>query len=230
MALLERVSTLLRANVNDMIDKAENPEKTLRQLLLDMENQLLQVKTQVAIAIADQHLLEKKKKEHEEAAEVWHRKAELAVAKGQDDLARAALDRSLSHQQLAEGFSQQIEDQRSEAEIMRTNYGKLQQKLKETEARCEILIAQNRRARAVGKANAVHAASTGSNTQPLHAKDADEGAWRRGRQLRISAACSRMAIPTASSDSLDDRFRKLERDDRIESLLNEIKGRPTQAG
>src|SRR5271163_528168 len=163
MALLERVSTLLRANVNDMIDKAEDPEKTLRQLLLDMENQLLQVKTQVAIAIADQHLLEKKKKEHDEAAEAWRRKAELAVAKGQDDLARAALDRGLSHSQLAAGFAQQIEDQRGEAEIMRTNYGKLQQKLKETEAQCEILIAQNRRARTVGKANAVHAMSTGNN-------------------------------------------------------------------
>ena len=57
MALMERVATLLRANVNDLIDRAEDPEKMLKQLVLDMENQLLQVKTQVAIAIADQHLL-----------------------------------------------------------------------------------------------------------------------------------------------------------------------------
>ena len=60
MGLMERVATLLRANVNDLIDRAEDPEKMLKQLLTDMENQLLQVKTQVAIAIADQHLLEKK--------------------------------------------------------------------------------------------------------------------------------------------------------------------------
>ena len=66
MALLERVGTLLRANVNDLISRAEDPEKLARQLVLDMENQLLQVKTQVAIAIADQHLLQKKKKEHED--------------------------------------------------------------------------------------------------------------------------------------------------------------------
>ena len=77
MALLERVSILLRANVNDLIDKAEDPEKTLRQLLLDMENQLLQVKTQVAIAIADQHLLEKKQKENREKHAEWVRKAEV---------------------------------------------------------------------------------------------------------------------------------------------------------
>ena len=71
MALLERVSTLLRANLNDLIDKAEDPEKLLRQLVLDMENQLMQVKTQVAIAIADQHLLEKKRKEHMDSAAEW---------------------------------------------------------------------------------------------------------------------------------------------------------------
>ena len=68
MALMERVTTLLRANLNDLIDKAEDPEKMLRQLVLDMENQLLQVKTQVAIAIADQHMLEKKTAEHQTAA------------------------------------------------------------------------------------------------------------------------------------------------------------------
>src|SRR5579863_1748349 len=66
MALLERVSTLLRANLNDLIDKAEDPEKLLKQLVLDMENQLMQVKTQVAIALADEHLLAKKSKEHED--------------------------------------------------------------------------------------------------------------------------------------------------------------------
>src|SRR5713226_6237138 len=66
MALLERVSTLVRANINDLIDKAEEPEKMIKQVILDMQNQLLQVKTQVAIAIADQHLLEKRQKENEE--------------------------------------------------------------------------------------------------------------------------------------------------------------------
>ena len=97
MALLERVATLVRANLNDIIDKAEEPEKMIKQVILDMQNQLLQVKTQVAIAIADQHLLEKKQKENQEKAADWVRKAELAVDKKQDDLARAALERSLSY-------------------------------------------------------------------------------------------------------------------------------------
>jgi phage shock protein A len=92
MPLLERVTTLVRANLNDLIDKAEDPEKMLKQVILDMENQLVQVKTQVAVAIADEHMLEKKRKENEEKMVEWMRKAELAVQKGKDDLARAALE------------------------------------------------------------------------------------------------------------------------------------------
>ena len=76
MALLERVATLVRANLNDLIDKAEDPEKMIKQVILDMQNQLLQVKTQVAISIADQHVLEKKLKENEESADVCDRFAE----------------------------------------------------------------------------------------------------------------------------------------------------------
>src|SRR3974390_2444980 len=98
MSLLDRVSTLLRANLNDLVEKAEDPEKLLKQIVLDMENQLLQVKTQVAIAIADEHLLEKKRKEHEGEAAEWRRKAELAVQKNMDDLARSGLERALSNE------------------------------------------------------------------------------------------------------------------------------------
>src|SRR5947208_17196044 len=108
MAILERVSTLVRANLNDLIDRAEDPEKMIKQVILDMQNQLLQVKTQVAIALADQHLLEKKQWESEEKAADWVRRAELAVDKKQDDLARAALERSMSYRRMAENFQEQV--------------------------------------------------------------------------------------------------------------------------
>src|SRR5438309_2304875 len=101
MALLERVSTLVRANINDLVDKAEDPEKMIKQVILDMQNQLLQVKTQVAIAIADQHLLEKKQKENHEKVAEWTRKAELAVSKEDDELARAALHRVESYREMS---------------------------------------------------------------------------------------------------------------------------------
>src|SRR5260370_1896811 len=81
MSLLDRVSTLLRANLNDMVDKAEDPEKMLKQIVLDMENQLMQVKTQVAIAIAGEHLLEKKRAEHEKESAERRHKPERALQK-----------------------------------------------------------------------------------------------------------------------------------------------------
>src|SRR5467141_3179150 len=95
MALLERVGTLLRANLNDLIDRAEDPEKMIKQVILDMENQLMQVKTQVAISIADLHLLQKKRDESVQERQDYLRKAELAIAKQNDALARAAAERSL---------------------------------------------------------------------------------------------------------------------------------------
>ena len=218
--LMERVTTLLRANVNDLIDKAENPEKLIKQLLLDMENQLMQVKTQVAIAIADQHLLEQKKKEQEDAAANWQRKAELAVNKGDDALACAALDRSLSHQQNADGFAQQIEDQRAEAETLRINYSKLQQKLQDTAARCDLLLAQHRRSSATGKANKAQSAATG----PDLVRSIDR---MRGKIMRENAVNTayREVEEEFSAEKLEDRFRKLEREDKIQQLLEDLKSR-----
>jgi len=220
MALLERVSTLLRANINDLLSKAEDPEKLARQLVLDMENQLMQVKTQVAIAIADQHLLMKKKTTEEEAHAQWVRKAELAVAKQQDDLARAALERALSHQRMAEGLAQQHADQTAEAETLRGAYTRLQQKLTETQAKVELLTAQLRRNRAVQKANTAQAVLQSGAAQAKLARlsaKVDEG------DLRNHAARALVAI--VSSETLDERFATMEQNDQIEALLLELKER-----
>ncbi len=165
MALLERVSLLLRANLNDLLAKAEDPEKLARQLVLDMENQLLQVKTQVAIATADQYALLKKKNEQEELKAQWLHKAELAVTKRQDDLARSALERSLSHQTMAEGFERQHADQSAEADMLRSTYTRLQQKLAETQVQVELLAAQHRRNRAAGKAGTARSLMAAGETQ-----------------------------------------------------------------
>ncbi len=224
MALMERVATLLRANVNDLIDRAEDPEKMLKQLLLDMENQLLQVKTQVAIALADQHLLEKKAREQEEGAATWHRKAELAVTRADDALARAALERAFSHETLLTAFKAQVADQSAESESLRSTYLKLQSKLIETKGHCELLIAQHRRARMVNKA--AEARGLAENGQP--------GALRAeamGRvQSRIAGTeAKNFATKTLmATESLDDRFANMERDERVEKMLSDLKNKQTR--
>jgi phage shock protein A len=215
MALLERVGTLLRANINDLIEKAEDPEKLLKQLVLDMENQLMQVKTQVAIAIADQHVLDKKRKEHEDAAAEWKRKAELAVKKSSDDLARAALERSLSHEQMAKGFVQQLEDQKTEADTLKTALRKLEQKLEETRSRCEMMIAQHRRARVVGKAHQAR--------QAVETKDRAASITRMRTRIVGREAENAAASELLGGDSLEDRFAMLEREEQIEALLQNLK-------
>lgn len=216
MSLLDRVSTLLRANLNDLVEKAEDPERMLKQVVLDMENQLLQVKTQVAIAIADQHLLEKKRAEHGEQVKEWRRKAELAVEKGRDDLAREALERSLSHEQLAAGFTTEAEDQKHEADSLRQALHKLEQKLSETRAHCEMLVAEHRRAKVVGRASKAREVV---GTQQEHTID------RMKSKVHVQAAESAAATELMSPETLEDKFRALESEDRVETLLQEIKSR-----
>jgi len=216
MALLDRVSTLLRANLNDLVEKAEDPEKLLKQIVLDMENQLLQVKTQVAIAIADEHLLEKKRKEHQQEATEWRRKAELAVQKGMDDLARSALERAISHEQLAAGFASQAEDQKHEADNLRQALRKLDQKLSETRAHCEMLVAEHRRAKVVGRA---------ARARQAVGPDQDHAVERMKGRVHMEAAENAATSEVMVSESLEDKFKALESADRIELELNQIKNR-----
>jgi phage shock protein A len=209
---------LLRANLNELVEKAEDPEKLLKQVVLDMENQLLQVKTQVAIAIADQHLLEKKRGDHEQQSVEWRRKAELAVAKGQDDMARAALERALSHDELVKGFTEQAEDQKQEADSLRQALRKLEQKLSETRAQCEMLVAEHRRAKVVGRATKARQ-NVGTNQQ--------QAFGRMKSKVRVQSAQNAATGEVFASDTLEDRFKSLESEDKVEALLNEIKGRQT---
>ena len=214
MALLERVATLVRANLNDLIDKAEEPEKMIKQVILDMQNQLLQVKTQVAIAIADQHLLEKRQKENADKIAEWMRKAELAVDKKEDDLARASLLRVESYRELTENFAQQVNDQKAQVENLKGALRQLEQKLAEAEAKADVLIAQQRRARAISRASDARIASgDGSKAAAFN---------RMKRKVAHSEAVSQ-AKSEIAADNIEDRLAALEKHDRIEQLLAELK-------
>ncbi len=216
MALLERVSTLVRANLNDLIDKAEDPEKMIKQVILDMQNQLLQVKTQVAIAIADQHLLAKKQKENEDKVSEWTRRAELAVSKKEDDLARAALHRVESYREMSANFAQQVGDQKAQVDNLKTALRKLEQKLDEAHAKADLLIAQHRRARAVGKAHDARTAiGDGSKSAAFD---------RMKRKVAQNEAVSQ-AKSELGADDVEDRLTAIEKEDRIEQLLAEMKAK-----
>lgn len=221
MALMERVATLIRANLNDLIDRAENPEVVIKQVIVDMENQFMQVKTQVAVAIADQHLLEKKRQEQTEKSADWMRKAELAVDKQQDDLARVALENAERCRALADNFQQQAADQKAQVDTLKTALGKLEQKLAEARSKRDVLIAQHRRSRAMTKASEARICIGDAGNAAAFDRMQD----KVQREEAISEAQSGLA-----GDNLDDRFRALERDDRIERMLTELKAQRGQKG
>lgn len=214
MALLDRVATLLKANLNDLVDRAENPEKMLKQVILDMENQFMQVKTQVAIALADLHLLEKKKKENADKHAFYTAAAERAVDKNDDDLARAALERSMTFERLTESFDQQIADQEAQVDSLKLALKRLDTKLTEARAKADLLIAQHRRARAANRAADAQQLPPGQH----HAFD------------RVKSKISRAdAIARAKGEldgaDLESRLDALDREDKISSLLQDLKSR-----
>ena len=216
MALMERVGTLVRANLNDLVDKAEDPEKMIKQIILDMENQLLQVKTQVAISIADQHVLEKKQKENEDAEQQWNRRSEMAVDKGEDALARAAIERAMSYKTTAESFHQQVEDQKQQVNTLREALIRLQQKLDEAKSKSDILIAQHRRSRALGKANdAGRAIGDGSKA----------AAFDRLKNKVQHTEAATQASSELLSDDVNGKFAAMEKESEIDRQLAELKAR-----
>ncbi len=214
MPLLDRVTTLIRANLNDLVDKAEEPEKLLKQLLLDMQNQFMQVKTQVAIAIADQHLLEKKQHENLDSQKEWLRKAELAVQKNQEDLARIALERSLTYEDAAKNFAQQIEDQSHQVETLRDALHRLEQKITETRTRTELLIAQHRRARLAVRA--------GSATFKEFEHDATFDRVK-GKVMETEALGHGQIA--AGEPNAEKRLAALEKSDQVDRLLADLKSK-----
>jgi phage shock protein A len=214
MALLDRVATLVRANLNDLVDRAENPEKMLKQVILDMENQFMQVKTQVAIALADLHLLQKRKIENADKHAEWMRKAELAVDKKDDELARAALERAMSFQQLTDSFEKQIADQEVQVEALKSALKKLELKLSEARGKADLLIAQHRRSRAVNRAADAQTTPRGENRtfERMRSKVAREEALGQAKGEVLG-------------DDIDGRLDALEREQKIDSLLEEIKAK-----
>jgi phage shock protein A len=216
MGLLERVGTLIRANLNDMIDRAEDPEKMIKQVMMDMENQYLQVKTQLAVSIADQHMLEKKLRENEDSGKDWMRKAEIAVDKGQDGLARAALDRFHTSQRLALSYREQVEDQRAQVEALKLALQKLEQKLDEAKSKRDLLLARHRRSMALGKAARAQTA-LGDNS-----KSATFDRLKDRVHLTEAVATAEVELIT---DDMGEKLIRLDRDNEVERLLNDLKTR-----
>ncbi len=212
MALLERVATLIRANINELIERAEDPDKLVRQVVLDMRNQLLQVKTQVAIAIADEHVLRRKMKEADDQAAEWMRKANVALGKEEEQLARQCLDKALSARTISASFEPQIAEQAIRVEDLKSALLRLQNKLSETESEAALMIARLRRSRMLQRAGEARA----------KVNDLEEPSEAAAGKVMVEEVVGRAAYDL-SGPSVAERVARLEREDEIERMLEELK-------
>ena len=148
MGIFDRLSTLLRSNLNDLISRAENPEKMLNQLIVDMKTQLAKAKQQVASAIADEKKLQGDVEAMRKQAEDWERRAMLAVQEGRDDLAKQALGRYNEHLQSAQQLHETWLRHKAETEQLKLSLRQLGDKIEEAKRKKNILIARAKRAEA----------------------------------------------------------------------------------
>ncbi len=151
MGLFKRFRDLIRANINHMISRSENPEKLLNQMVLDMNEQLIESKKGVAGAIADEKRLERQIRENQAKAEEWEQKAMLAVTAGKDDLAKEALLRKQEHEKYTLELKPQWEAQRQSVDKLKESLRALQRKIEEASRKKNILVARARRAEAQKK-------------------------------------------------------------------------------
>jgi len=214
MGILDRVSTLMRANINDLIDRAEDPEKVVKQLIYDMNNQLLQVKTQVAASIADEKQLKQRWEENESKAQDWQRRAELAVEKGQDDLAREALGRRNSYQQTADGFKEQYDQQARQVEVLKDALHQLEAKIQEATTKQDLLIARSRRAKAETQ---IRTTLSGLN------QSSAMGQFQRIEEKVAMQEARAAALGELDTDTTDRRFELLEQESDIDNQLAALK-------
>ncbi len=205
MSLFDRIGLLVRSNINAMVAKAEDPEKILNQLLIDMRDQFIEAKKMVAVAIADEKRLYAKMTAAQQSAGEWERKAMLAVQAGDDGLAGEALKRQQSEADLAEAFKGQWAAQKQASEQLRAALLQLNEKIDEAKRKKDLLIARAKRAEAQ---KTIQNTMAGLNDNS--AFDAFGRMAEKVEQSEAEAAAAGELAGDISGSSLEDRFKKLE--------------------
>ena len=214
MNLLERVLTLLRANLNTMVEKAEDPEKVMRQLQIDMRNQLMQVKTQVATAIAEGRKLHSRAKEKKAEAEAWHRKAEHAIQQNNDAAARSALNRYNENIRQVQRYQQQQQEQEQLVSTMKGVLQQLEAKISEVDTTIELIAARKRNALLQQRAYDALNKSNGM-------KDTQQANRAQDAVMEVEARARAMA--DLHQRDLDVQLEQLSQEQLVERQLNALK-------
>ncbi|HUF26957.1 MAG TPA: PspA/IM30 family protein [Gemmatimonadaceae bacterium] len=205
MGIFDKLSTMLRSNINDLISRSENPEKMLNQIITDMRAQLVKAKQQVAAAIADEKRLRDQVDGEVKQAQDWERRAMLAVQEGRDDLARQALVRHSEHVTHAQQMEMTWESHRLETERLKNSLRDLNDKIEEAKRKKNLLIARQRRAQAQKRISETMSALSERSAFEAFAR-MEEKIVASEKQIQASAEIDE----EFSGDQLHKEFRQLE--------------------
>lgn len=205
MGIFQKLSTLIKSNINDLISRAENPEKMLNQIIIDMREQLAKAKREVAAAIADERKLRKQLDDELEQTREWEQRAMLAVREGRDDLAKQALMRQQEHAQRVAMLQQTWQGQADETERLKASLRQLNEKIEEAKRKRNLLVAKQKRAQAQRR---IHETMSGlSDTSAFEAFNRmadkiDEEERRNLAEAEVTAAIE--------GDTLETEFMRLQ--------------------
>jgi len=218
MSIFQKISTLFKSNINDLIARAENPEKMLNQIILDMRDQLANAKREVASAIADERKLRAQVEDEAKQAKDWERRAVMAVKEGRDDLAKQALLRQQEHGERAGALEQTWRAQAQETEKLKASLKQLNDKIEEAKRKRNLLIAKQKRAQAQKR---IHETMSGlSDTSAFDAFNRMAERIEEAERRTLAAAEVSEAL---TGDSLEDEFHQLEAGEDMDRRLLALK-------
>ncbi len=216
MGILDRVSTILRANINALLDQAEDPEKALDQLIRDMADAIGQARGQVAEMIAQEKLMEADMERNANLAREWGGKAELAVTRGADDLAKEALRRKIDYDKNSQAYATQLQAQQDVVSKLKHDLEQLESKYEGAIRNRESMIARHRRALAQQKV-----AQTAAQLSTI---DPTSELARMEERIRMEEArAAALTEVNTRPASLEDKFAALENDDDLERQLTDLR-------
>jgi phage shock protein A len=215
MSIIDRIGTILRANINDLLTRAEDPEKIINQTLIDMRQAQYEARMEVARAIAEGKKLERDVETNRSEATAWFGKAESALKAGREDLAREALRRRKANDDLADGLNEQLVQHDEAIERLKTQLRALDAKISEAERKRQILIARQKRAEA--QQTVAGAMARTDTRKAFEAFDRMEG--------KVTSLEDRLAAEAelAQDLSMDEEFAALSVDSDIEDELTRLK-------
>jgi phage shock protein A len=218
MGIFARLATLIKSNLNDLISRSEDPEKMLNQVVIDMANQLIEAKKQVAVSIADEKRLAKQAEQEAANAAEWERRAMLAIKAGDDALAKEALNRKKEHDTLAGTLKDQWQKQKQAVEQLKTALRLLNNKIEEAKRKKNVLIARKKRAEAQ---KAIQETMSGLNN--ASAFETFDRMSQKIDQIEAEAEASTEIAEQYTGDTLADKFGKLEQTAGAEDDLVALK-------